>query len=351
MSTITLPRHERILGSRTTRPAARSRPADAIYRAAHAALATRAGTRAPALDEGASTVLRAATSALTLGSDGAAIVATAAADFIADLGPASAGAQLMADALNLDLGRNAAIRIPGMITSAIAGIVAEGAPIPAASLSLTGPTLQPVKLATIIAFTGETLKRTSAEAVVRTALRESAALSLDAELFSTTAPATGEHPGGLLHDATTVTPATGGGEAAMTRDLAALAAAVAPVGGTSIAFVASPAQAVAIAVSAPAFAFPVFAASTLAAGTVAAVATNALAFAVTGSPEFDVSKESTLHMDTDPAQISTAGSPPTVAAPVVSTFQADLFALRMMLDVAWTKRAPGAVSVVSEVTW
>ncbi len=57
------------------------------------------------------------------------------------------------------------------------------------------------------------------------------------------------------------------------------------------------------------------------------------------------------YLDTDPKAIGTPGSPPVVAAPAQSMYQVDALALRCILGVSYGLRAPGAVAVLSGVTW
>jgi hypothetical protein len=105
----------------------------------------------------------------------------------------------------------------------------------------------------------------------------------------------------------------------MASDLAALAAAVAPVGGTQVAFVAAPGEAVKIALLWTGALPPVLLASNgLAAKTVMAVALNALVVAVDPAPRFSVTKEAVYHEEnTDPEPI-VDGTP---ANPVRSLFR------------------------------
>jgi hypothetical protein len=69
-------------------------------------------------------------------------------------------------------------------------------------------------------------------------------------------------------------------------------------------------------------------------------------------PEFEASEQAVIHAeDTSPAQISAAGTPNTVAAPVISMFQTASIALRMLLDVTWAMRRTGMVQWVDDVDW
>ena len=303
--------------------------------------AARRRTAAIPEDPHADLVLRAAVSGASLSSAdwAGALTSTAVADFVADLGAASAASQLIAAGMRVALGRALGVRIPGIINSAsAAAFVAEGAPIPVQELAINGPTLKPHKLSAIVVFTRETAAATGFEAIARQSLRESVGLSLDAAMLSTAA-ATDERPAGILNGAASVTATAGGGDNAMIADLAALAEAVAPLAGEAIAFIASPGQAAKVRLRARApLPYPVWASAALAPGTVMAVATNALAFAADPIPDFDPSTEGVLHMEnTAPAHIGTEAG---VAAPTQSLFQTDCVRLRMILGTSWALRAP-----------
>jgi hypothetical protein len=131
----------------------------------------------------------------------------------------------------------------------------------------------------------------------------------------------------------------------MVSDLAALAAAVAPVGGTQIAFVAAPGEALKIALRSTGSPPLVLASNGLAAKTVMAVALNALVVAIDPEPRFSVSKDAVYHAE------DTAPEPISGANPVRSLWQTDTVGLRLMLDISWALRAPGSVAWVAGVTW
>ena len=299
-------------------------------------------------------LVRAATNpaSLTSAEWAGALASTAVADFVGGLGPVSAAAQLIATSMQVDLGRYAHVRVPGLVpTASLPVFVAEGKEIPVNKMLFGATSLGPTKVAVIIPFTRETVEGTAAEAIVRTTLRECIGLSLDAAMFSTLADVTGERPAGLLYNVTPLTPTAGGGTDAMIADLVKLASAVAPVAGSSITFVASPAVALKLALRGGELPYRVLSSFALASGTILAVANNALAVAIDPAPEMTVSKNALLHLDTDPKPIGTPGSPPVVAATAQSMYQVDALALRCILGVSYGLRAPGAVAVINSVTW
>lgn len=335
------------------------RPANAIWRTIQALVARNTSPRGEAeflkaIEGDAATpmMIRAATAGGTLASDSWAglLAQQAVIDWLASLGPASAASQLIAMSLNIPLDGSQQITAPGISPKVInGGFVKEGDPMRATAFAVAGPTLTPHKIAFFGVLTRELAKRSRAQQIVETAMRESSALTLDATVFNDD-PASDFAPAGLFYNAVPVTPTSG--EGAMLADLTALAGAVAPIASGRIAFVASPLNAVRIALGlgreSP---YPVLPSGALDDATVAAVAPNALAFTADPVPEISVSTEATLHLSDDPDHLSTEGGPNVVAAPVMSMFQTSQLAIRLLADVSWAKRHASAVAVASGVDW
>ena len=284
------------------------------------------------------------------------LASTSIADLVMTQGPTSCGGELMRSAIALSFDGTAQINAPSIISSASdAAWVAQGSPIPFRQMTIGGgASLTPKKLATGFVVTRELVEHSvpNAERLLRAAITESIGVALDAAMFDATASSS-TRPAGLRNGVSTTTAATGGGDAAMMKDLGALAAAVAGVGGLNIAFVAAPGEAVKIALRAgPKFKFPVFASGGLASGSVMAVALPALVSATDPAARFSVSTEAVLHMeDTSPAAIGTTGSPNVVAAPARSLWQTDCVAFRLVLEASWGLRAASSVAWTSSVTW
>lgn len=268
------------------------------------------------------------------------------------------GAVLRAGAFNVDLGRNASVRVPGRSTTvANAGKwVQEGHPIPAVQLNiLGGPVLAPTKLAVLVTMTQEMTQTSNIEDVVRMTVSEAAGLALDAALFSATA-ATAAQPAGILHGITALTPTAGAslGFDACGQDLGNLVQDIASrAGGANAFFVGAPHQATAIRFWAggqfgrgQGDLLPVAASAGLAEGTIICIEPGSLALTLS-APEFSVANVATVHQeDTNPADI-VSGTP---ATPVKSMFQTDSMALRMTLTASWGMRAPH-VSYMTGVGW
>jgi Phage capsid family len=292
---------------------------------------------------------RAAVSPLT--TDTANLGQTTAA-FVSTLVGYSAGADLLERGLALQFANATKISLPA-ITPGEANWIGEGQPFPVQQFSTApGATLELFKLGCICALTGEMVRGSNAQAIVRQALLDSLRPALDKALFSTAAGVADLRPPGLLNGIAALTPSAATAPLdAMVADLGALAAAVGPVAGkSSIVFITAPAQAVAIGLrSAATFAYGVLPSSYVAAKTVIAVAGNALASAVGGEPNIDISQEGIAHMETAPQPIVTPAG--TIATPVASFFQTDSAALKCRWPISWALRDARGVAWLQNVLW
>jgi hypothetical protein len=175
------------------------------------------------------------------------------------------------------------------------------------------------------------------------------ALALDTKLFSAAAGDT-TAPAELLAGVAPITGSAGNDQTAMITGLRALIAAGSPVAGGQIGFAMHPLQAAALWIMAPSFAFPTFVSGHIMEGRVIALALPALVAGV-GAVDFTASRETLVHMSDTPAEI--VSTVPATADPVVSGYQQDLLALRVLLDVSWRLRpATGsAVAWIDGATW
>jgi hypothetical protein len=228
--------------------------------------------------------------------------------------------------------------------------IQEGAPIPVRTTPiLGGPKLTPKKLAVITTYTAEMLRADSIEDFVTAAIREASAALLDQAMFSTTT-GSATQPDGILVGATTVTPSTDTGISAISADIGALVQALANNGaGLEVVLVAAPAQAAALRMWRQEDFYDVYASLALAAGTVVAVERSSFVSGLDGIPQFSTADAVAVHMeDTAPKDINATG---TMAYPVKSLFQVDVYGLKMVLRASWAMRNQKHVSVVSGVTW
>lgn len=285
-------------------------------------------------------------------SSAAALAYTAVSDFVSSLGPLSAGARLVDIGVKAKLDGVAALTIPrrqeGKPNTDVQW-VSEGGAIPARRFDIQGVTLGPMrKLAILSSVTRELAERASGEAVVAALLREDTAASLDAALFSDA------QPGSLLTGAILVSASTASEPSvAMIEDLEALAGAIAEAGGSGeVIYVAAPRQAVSAKIRFGSNRGVVlWPSGALAGGTVVCVQPDAFVSAFGPIPRITAGLETAIQLNTVADALSTSGTPNSIAAPVRSTFQQDLVALRCILDAAWAMRATQRVAVVENVGW
>jgi hypothetical protein len=270
--------------------------------------------------------------------------------FVDALIPLSAAAALISRSLQLSFDGAASISLPSLALPQ-ADFVAQGKPIPVVQgTSSAGVTLEPHKLASIVPLSGEMLRNSNSEQIVRAVLMDNVGPSLDAAMFSTAAAVADLRPPGLLNGITALTPSAGTNKAeSMVDDVSALAAAVAPVAGNApIILIAAPAQSVALQMRPNSSPFSVFTSSALPPKRVICVAARALVTAMS-APVIDASREAAVHMASPASELIDIGG--VMAVPVKSMTQTDGVALRLRMPVAWALRSPVAISFMDNVTW
>jgi hypothetical protein len=247
--------------------------------------------------------------------------------------------------------------VPAINMTGLAQFVGEGAPIPVPQGLSSKVTLSPYKLALITALSGELFRYTASEQLIERALTESIGYSLDGLMLSTNAAVTGVSPPGLLHNVTPLPPAPLGGNSdfvqAMYEDLAQLAGAVSVVSGNDeqgVCLIGAAKQAAFMRLRLADVDYPIFASAALSPGTVIAVASRALAF-VSKDPRFETTKQSVVHMETDPLPIGSPGSPPVVAAPTTSLFQTDSIGIRVIWPLNFTMRDARGIAFIQNTAW
>ncbi|WP_354130428.1 hypothetical protein [Bradyrhizobium sp. RT4a] len=265
------------------------------------------------------------------------------------LAPQSAAAKLFELAVQIDLAGISSFSFPLPSTFTEAKFVEEGFPIPVGQGVFAGMPLGPVrKVALIAALTNEleTASASVASTIIEHVLKIAVGNGLAKVLFSDDA-ASDLAPAGLLNGVVPIA-----GSASMSADLGALVGAISAAGidAENTVLIAAAEQAMAIKLAAgPHFNHRVISAP-LDPGTVIAVAVEGLAVAGEGTPEVTATRHSLLHV-ADPSEVIGApGAPATIAAPVVSMFQTDSFALKCVARVTWSA-APGAVAWIESATW
>lgn len=298
-------------------------------------------------------ILRAATTpAMTTTTGWARELGIISAAFLDVLTVQSAGADLMKRGIGLNFDGAAQIACPGISIPA-ADFVGEGSPIPAVQgVTSAGPTLLPHKIGVITSLTGEMVRSSSAEDLVRQVLIESTGPAVDKAMFSATA-GDAIRPAGILNGIAALTAAAAGpskGEL-LVNDVQALATALGPVSGNGgIVLVASPDAAAALVLRLPAAVqWPVLTSGSLAARTVIAVAANAIVSAVEGVPQIDTSTQASFHRETAPGAIVDVGG--VAARPVGSLWQVDEVGLKLTWHISWSVRDPRGVAWMQGVNW
>jgi hypothetical protein len=266
--------------------------------------------------------------------------------FLANLVPTSAGADLLGRVLNLSFDGAGTINIPNLNVP-LADFVGQGQPIPVTQATVSiQASLEPHKFAVITMLTNEMLASSNAEALVRDALLQATGPSLDRRLFDSNPAVPDLRPAGLLNGVAPLAATAGGGYAAMVGDLGKLANAIAAKAGNGgMTFVASAAQAIAIAlglVQGPPW--PLLTSTTLPAGSVIAIANNGVVAAAGEAPLIDTTPSASVVMDSSAGAIMGGGA-------VHAAFQTDTTGLRLRWPISWSVRDPGAIAWLQGTTW
>ena len=282
------------------------------------------------------------------------LAGVAVGSFVSGLQGSAAAALIRAAGQPFDMSGVTRVLLPRSTDTGQPAWVAEGAPVPVGAGSLTNVTLGPPrKLGLAEVITGELAdySQPAAEETVTALLSDAARRELDKQLFSAVAGDTTKPPG-LLVGLSTLTPTTGGGLSAALSDMGKLADAIVAAGaGGNIMFFTSIGNAVKLRAYAPAEAARIVGSAWIPSTRLIAVDAEAFASGFDSVPEIRASQEVLLHMDTNPVQFSTPGSPPVVAAPSRDMFQSDCIAFRMILRAAWCLRIPSAAAFVDAPTW
>ncbi|APG91058.1 phage major capsid protein [Sinorhizobium americanum] len=232
----------------------------------------------------------------------------------------------------------------------VGGWIAEGSPIPVDDLSVGTISLWPRKAAAVSVFSAELRKRavTDIEALLDVALRADLASIIDGALVDDQ-PGSALRPPGLRYNVAAVAASTATDPlVAMRVDLQKLVGEIVAGGGSSPVFVVNPQQAISLAFV-PSFSYPIVDTPAVPRGVVLAVDGPSF-ISGSGGAVVDASKDAVLHEDTTPLAIGTAGTPPTVAAPVRSLWQTDMLAVRAIIETAWAVPA-GRSAWMEGVAW
>ncbi|KFL31474.1 hypothetical protein JP75_07980 [Devosia riboflavina] len=241
---------------------------------------------------------------------------------------------------------------------------AEGSPIRVGRITVAAPTFTARKMGVIIPFTREAAKRSTPqlEGVLRRAIVEDTAVTLDSILLDATAGDT-VRPAGLLYGVSATASGYGGGDhTAVKEDFKALLTPFINANAASgITVMMNPKQGLNISMmdgpennpewfSNLASRVTILESTNVPDGRLIAIRNTDFATALGDMPEFEISNQATIHMeDTSPAEIVATG--PTAAAPVRSLWQTDSSALRMIMDVSWKMARDGMVSWIDGTSY
>ncbi len=247
---------------------------------------------------------------------------------------------------------------------AAGGFVGEGQPIRVGRLTTAAASLSPRKMGVIVPFSRELARRSNPaiEGLVRTAILEDTAATLDTLLLDATS-GDAVRPAGLLAGVSAAANgAAGGDHTAVKADFQALLDPfISQNASENITVMMNPSQGLAIAMmdgptnNANWF-DPIRGRVNLVESThvtparLIAIRNTDFYTASGDTPEFDISQEATVHMeDTAPAEIiDNVGTP---AQPVRSFFQTATIGVRMLLDVSWTMGRPNMVQWIDGTTY
>lgn len=306
------------------------------------------------------------------------LVRTIWAQFMEILLPQSVYPRLSAAGLALSFGANGRIVIPTRSpTPSISGsFVGEGQPIPVRQGAFSSQTLTPKKMAVITTWTREMDEYSipAIEGLLRQAIMEDTAISLDTVLLDTNV-ATAIRPPGLRSYGAAISAAAGaaGQEFAnFVADYGALFGALVTATSGNVrnpVIMLNPKQTLQLSLlQPPGAAVPLFPfvamidggrllrAGLIESATVpvdTAIMVDAADFTTAGTegPRMEISDQATLHMeDTAPTDIVPGASPGTPASPVKSMWQTDSLALRMVMRMNWVLRRP-VVAWMTGVKW
>jgi HK97 family phage major capsid protein len=301
------------------------------------------------------------------------LVQTVIGDFIESLMPNSIYPMLRAKGGSFTFGRNGTISLPARTTATtVAGaFVAQGAPIPVRQGAFAPITLTPKKMGVITTMTREITEHSTPaiEAILRQAMMEDTGVAIDTVLLDATAAST-TRPAGLKNGISKVNASATATIVGFIADLTGLAAALITATSGNIrspAWIMNPGDVLKASLlqtttgdtpfreelaRGTLLGYPVLQTTTGLSDMMALIDAADFITATGDTPQFSVSDQAVLHMeDTTPLAIGTAGTPPTVAAPVRSLWQTDSLAIRMILDINWAKRRAGVFQWTDTMAW
>lgn len=301
------------------------------------------------------------------------LIVTVMGGFIDSLLPHSVYPALAAKGTSYTFGRNGVISLPSRTTSTSMGgaFVAQGAAIPVKQGAFSAITLTPKKMGVITTMTREITEHSTPaiEAIVRDALLQDTAISLDTVLLDATA-ATTTRPAGLKNGISKVSASATASIVGFIADLKGLVAALITATNGNIrspVWIMNPGDVLAAGLlqtttgdtpfrdelaGGTLLGYPIIQTTTGLSDMMGLMDAADFATVTGDTPQFSVSDQAVLHMeDTTPTALSTVATPNTVAAPVRSLWQTDSIAIRMIMDINWAKRRAGVFQWTDTMAW
>ena len=294
------------------------------------------------------------------------LVRTAYADFMQALTGVSIYPALRSRGIGLSFDANGTVSIPGRTAGGAAGsFFVEGDPIRVGRVTTAAASMTSRQMGVIVTFTRKLARQStpSIEGVVRQAILEDTAATLDPILLDAVAESTAR-PAGLLAGVAAVALGYSGGDhiAVMNDFKALLAPFTAANASDNITVIMNPAQGLAIDFMIGTNGtlgdwftrvrnrFNLVESTHATAGRLIAIRNSDFVTATGDAPMFDISEQATLHMeDTTPLPIVDAAG--VAAAPSRSLFQTASVGVRMIQDISWKMRRTGMVQWIDSVSW
>ena len=260
------------------------------------------------------------------------------------------------------------VTIKGQDGVATANWVGESKPIPASAQDYSSVSLTPLKVAALSVVSNELLRDSSpsAEMLVRDALVEASAQKIDTHFFSTTAASNGVSPAGILNGVT-IGSSGGATEAELIGDIVGLTRPfiTAKYRLANLVWVTNPLVAMQISLMRNALGQNAFPSMSAEGGTLEGrrvyqghnVGTGDLILMSpmdiwkigNGGVTVEVSREASIEQDDTPTGASDA--PTGVSTKVVSMFQSESTAFKVVRSINWQKRRTGAVQYIGNATY
>lgn len=297
------------------------------------------------------------------------LVDTQLGEFLDLLRPESIWAAMAG--LRVTFDRTGAIKLPGRTTRSLAGsFIGEGAPIPVKQALLSSILIAPFKMGVITTMTRELAQRSApaAEPLFRNMMIEDTAVAIDSA-FMDNGAASAVRPAGLqtMGSGSASAGATVANVIAdlrdMVQDMITAGAGRRPVWimneirriglMTALSSTEDSRPFAAELSQGRLLGYPVQTSITVPQNVVFLVDQSELVQGYGDSPAIDMSNQATLHMeDTNPLPLVTGAQGSGVAAsPMRSLFQTDSLGLRLIWDISWATRRPGAVQFKTGVAW